>query len=148
MGIDDVAKGGLGIAKRLIPPIDGDPWARFRYDLAVSITLGIGAIFVAFHVLWVCGFLTFMSLAPPFARADEMHDTQYRVVRVQASELDARIQDAKLKVCLAIQAKNQQALDAWARNLEGLKQNYRDAIGHEPNVMGCDELLIGSTTQQ
>lgn len=101
-----------------------------------------------FHVLWVCGLLTFIGIDAPFARAGEVHDYENRLVVVQRNQLDGQIRDAKTKVCLAISAKNQAALEAWARELEALKGAYRAQIGQEPYVMGCDELLIGGTAQQ
>jgi len=148
MGLNEVASGGWEIAKRLIPPVDGDKWARFRYDLTISICVFIGGAALIFHIAWICGWLAFMGLTPPFAYAEEVRNGQHILMDVQRSELDVRIQNAKKQVCLSIAAKNQSALDAWARNLESLKQQYRDQLGHEPNVMGCEELIIGASVQQ
>lgn len=146
MGVDDVASGGAKIVKALIPPVDNPK--RWRYDLTVSAVILFGGLLVTLHILWICGWLTFLSITPPFARADDMKDAQIRLMSVQRDGMDARLRDAKTKVCLAIQAKNQTALDAWARILEGLKQQYRDQINREPYVMGCDELLIGGPPTQ
>lgn len=143
MGIDDVTDTGSKIVKALIPPIGGDPVRRFKYDATISIAIFFGGLLVTIHILWICGWLTFLSISPPFARADEMSDTRFRVVGLQASRLDSDMREAKTKVCLAILAKNQVALDAWARILEGLKDNFRRQIGREPYVLGCEELVIG-----
>lgn len=142
---EDIAKGGISIVKRLIPPIDGDPWHRFRYDATVSLALIGGGILGGFHVLWVCGLLSFVGLPQPYASASEVQQYGSVIVSIQAGQLQDKIREAKRQVCIAIQAKNQGALEAWARELEGLKQSYRDNIHREPQVMGCDELLIGGT---
>jgi len=143
MGVEDVASGGAKIARMLIPPIDSDPVKRFKYDATISVAIFFGGLLVTVHILWICGWLAFLSITPPFARADEMTDTKYRVVGLQASNYDKDMREAKTKICLAILAKNQVALDAWARILEGLKENFRKQIGREPSVLGCDELVIG-----
>lgn len=149
-----IAKGGLAIVRRIIPPLDGDPWERFKYDLMMSAIVFAGGITMMFHVMWVCGWLAFIGLVSPYASAATAENMQAQVnaqqiilISIQAGQINDKIRAAKTQVCLAIQAKNQTALDAWARELENQKQQYRDKIQHEPSVMGCDELLIGGTTQ-
>jgi len=147
-----IAKGGLAIVRRIIPPLDGDPWERFKYDLMMSLLVFGGGVIMIFHVMWVCGWLAFMGLISPYASAQTADNMQAQVnaqqlilVSIEAGQISDKIRDAKRQVCLAIQAKNQTALDAWARELENQKQQFRDKIHIEPNVMGCDELLIGGT---
>ena len=148
MSLQDGAKGAVHIIQRLIPPTDGDPWSRFRYDLAVSLSIVIGGAFVAFHVLWICGLLVWLGIDAPFARAAEFDDYKARIVSLQRSQLESEIRSDKKQFCLATQAKNQAALEAWARELESAINRYQGVMGQYPRVMGCDELLIGGAAQQ
>ena len=149
MSLEGGAKAGINIVRSLIPPVDGDPLHRFRYDLAVSLSLVIGGLFVAFHVLWVCGLLTVVGISPPFASIGMANGMQAQVnaqqsilVSIETGQINDKIRAAKKQVCISIQAKNQAALIAWAQELENQKQKYRDVTHREPYVMGCDELLI------
>lgn len=146
MGIDDVASGGAKIAQLLIPPTDGDPKKRLKYDLTVSALLFFGGALMTVHVLWICGWLTILGFAEPYAYAGDVNNLQMRVVSLQASRLDNDLRDAKTKICLAVQQRNQTVLDAWGRILEQVKQQYRDQLGREPHVLDCSELLINGPT--
>ncbi len=151
MGVDEV-KAGFRILGFLIPPINGDSAKRFRYDATVSLTLFLGGAFVAFNTLWLYGALGFIGLTVPFATAadvrqarDQANLQQMVLGSIRVDQINDKIRDANTRVCLAIRASDQSALDAWARELETQKQRYRDAMGREPSVWGCDELLVGGT---
>lgn len=61
---------------------------------------------VSGHILWVCGWLTPIGLAAPFAQADELNSRVAQIIRDELSvkrqqDLPGLMLDAKQKYCTA-----------------------------------------------
>ncbi len=129
----------------LVPPMTATDEHIFRYRLAVSASITLGGIVVAGHIAWACGFLSFIGIQG-FALASDVQSQSARLAMMQKTQLTRDIRDIKKEQCVAMQQKNQIALTAVTANLEALKAEYRNAVGPDPSVPRCDELLIGAST--
>lgn len=132
-------------ASGIIPPRDlEDKDAMYKWMIAVAATLGVWSGGTVLLALLSFGFVQFIF--PGFALASDVHSSDARLVLMQKDELEGHIRDLKGEQCAAYVQNNQAALSAITTNLEGKKEEYRMAIGGEPSVPGCEELLIGAAT--
>lgn len=136
MSLDDLEMA----AKALVPP-GLNPSARLKYDLAVSISLGVIALSMVAHVAMACGFMSWLGISG-FALASDVSTQQAQLTTIQLSQINRDIRDAKRQICLAQQTKNQAALTSWAMTLQSAKGQYFAVTKSWPDVQTCEELLV------
>ena len=100
-------------------------------------------VFVSFHILWVCGWLSILGLATPFATAAEVEKQNATLQTVAAQLLDEQLHKLDYEVfqlrvqqCHAPSDKREQ----YALRLQELINSYAKLTKQYPRVPSCDEL--------
>jgi len=132
-------------ASELVPPSFRPKNAWERWALAIAVAVVVEGCVMTWHVAQACGFLTWMGLGG-FAMAADVSQQQATLTQIQVSQVMREVRDAKTKVCVAQQQKNQLALDSWSRQLSADEGTYYSLTHSWPAVMTCDELLISPPT--
>lgn len=99
---------------------------------------------VTFHMVWVCGWISFAGLEAPFAKAADMSDAtkhlQVIALQLQADRverLDQAIQSVRGLQCRT--AVDSPARQNYTERLNDLFKKYTELMGKEPHVPRCDE---------
>jgi hypothetical protein len=99
---------------------------------------------VSFHMIWVCGWISFTGLEAPFAKAVDMSEAnkhlQIIAMQLQADRIDRL--DQAIQTVRGLQCRT--AVDSPARQnytdrLNELFRKYVELKGVEPHVPRCDE---------
>jgi hypothetical protein len=94
-------------------------------------------VFVSFHILWVCGWLTVFGLAPPFASAVESSQIIQDIKDERIERLDRDILTIRTSQC---QATDPKAKAQYTERLQELINKYWQVAQRAPRVPGCDEV--------
>ncbi len=137
MDIGDIAEEA---AKSLVPP-EFNPGRRLKYDLAVSISLGVIAMGFGLHIAIACGYLASYGVSG-FALASDFQSQQIQLTNIQISQDQRDVNDSVRNVCLAEAAKNQAALTAWSNTLQQERYRYFQDAKRLPDMKTCDEIVI------
>ena len=109
----------------------------------VLITRAAWVVFVTFHILWVCGWLGFLGLAPPFAaaaeyaKAAEIKEIAQQLKLDRLERLEHEILTVKTSYC---KADNQEAKRQYAQRVQELIDRYYAIEHNNPRVPNCDEV--------
>jgi hypothetical protein len=113
-------------------------------DQQVLITRAAWVLFVTFHILWVCGWLSILGLAPPFAVAADAakQAADFKEITVQLKEdrlerLEHDILTIKTSYC---KATNEDAKRQYAQRVQELIDRYYKIDHNNPRVPNCDEV--------
>lgn len=102
----------------------------------------MNSVVLSLHIALACGFISLFGFTG-FAQASDVNS---RLFLLQKTQLESNIRDLRKEQCIAIVQKNQAALSAVTRTLEGLKEDYQVALNTPPSVPPCYELLVGAST--
>jgi hypothetical protein len=107
------------------------------------LTRAAWVIFVSFHILWVCGWLTALGLMAPFASAQDLvkqntvlQQLASQLLDDQLHKLDYDIFQLRVQQCHAPADKK----DQYAVRLQELINGYAKLTKQYPRVPPCDEL--------
>lgn len=109
----------------------------------VLITRAAWVFLVTFHILWVCGWLAFLGIAPPFAvaaeyaKASEIRDIAQQIKLDRLERLEHDILTIKTSYC---KAENQDAKRQYAQRVQELIDRYYAIDHNNPRVPNCDEV--------
>lgn len=99
---------------------------------------------VTFHMVWVCGWISFAGLEAPFAKAVDMSEAtkHLEVITLQlqadrVDRLDLAIQTIRGQQCRT--AVDSPARQNYTDRLNELFRKYMELTGKEPHVPRCDE---------
>lgn len=85
-------------------------------------------LFVTTHILWVCGWLAFLGLAGPFAKADEVSDLRRSIVVVEKLQIT---QEMRVQTIYWCKAKDEGEKVAFEEALDRLRDEYKRITGGE-----------------
>lgn len=92
---------------------------------------------VSFHMVWVCGWISFAGVEAPFAKAADMASITKQLLEDRVERLDQAIQTVRGQQCRT--AVDSPARQNYTDRLNELFRKYTELKGHEPHVPRCDE---------
>lgn len=124
----------------LIEAIFGTLTREQRLFLMRSTWFGV----VSFHMVWVCGWITFAGVEAPFAKAvdlakntEQLATITRQLVSDRVDRLDLAIQSVRSQQCRT--ANDSPARQNYTDRLTELFRKYVELTGKEPHVPRCDE---------
>lgn len=112
-------------------------------EMQVFLVRTTWVLFVTFHILWVCGWLTITGLAPPFAaaadyaKAVEIKEIANQIKEDRRERLEHDILTTKTSYC---KATNEDAKRQYAERVQELIDKYYQIDHNNPRVPNCDEV--------
>jgi hypothetical protein len=112
-------------------------------EVQVILVRAVWVIFVTFHIMWVCGWLGILGLAPPFAaaaeyaKASEIKEMANQLKLDRLERLEHDILTVKTSYC---KADNQEAKRQYAQRVQELIDRYYAIDHNNPRVPNCDEV--------
>lgn len=99
---------------------------------------------VSFHMIWVCGWISFAGLEAPFAKAADLVQATQNLTLItkqlledREERLDLAIQTVKAQQCRT--AVDSPARQNYTDRLNELRRKYVEITGREPHIPRCDE---------
>lgn len=92
-------------------------------------------LFVSAHIAWICGFLVFLGLPSPFARADELKELRQTV---QASARVTLSQEIRVQARVRCHSTDPQVRDSITRYIDGLQVEYERIAGQRFPEPPCE----------
>lgn len=142
---------GVEVVKGLIPPSEGDERV-YRWRVFIAVFVGVNTMANIGHILWACGWLTFVGLhgfvlqdvyAQDLVQADKKRaDTTAKVEVVQKVVIANALRDTMKNRCTASAQNNQAALDSANKELELYEQQYYDVFKRPYVEQSCSVVLI------
>lgn len=104
---------------------------------------------LVFHILWVCGWLSFLGVKPPFATVGELVAYQQeqasrsgkmeRLLIENLADSKAKdIRDVVRRLCLAKTSEEKERLN---KELDELQKKYKELTGSKYEEPACDRLI-------
>lgn len=132
----------------VVPSIDDDPKAQYRWRVAVALLIIGGITLNVLHIALACGFIT--SAFPGFASAADLasaaNRTDWKIKRfeekqdvVNGSILSSFILAAQDKVCAADRAKDYDKAQTLNVNLHSLLDSYHYTTGDFYQLTPCEQ---------
>lgn len=118
-------------------------------------------LFVTGHIMWVCGWLTFMGVSPPFVQSQELSrqseqvkeqfttlSSQFSTLTEQlrqqrVEDLQRQINDTEALFCHAQKVHNLEAVSLYDQQLQWLTKRYISQAKDSPSVTPCARLVGG-----
>lgn len=144
-------RAGVELVKNLIPPHEGDERV-YRWRVFVAVFSGVNALATIGHIMWACGWLSFVGLngfvlkdayAEDIRLVDQRrNEIDRKVDIVQKVTITSAIRETMKNRCVAKAQNNQAALDSANKELELYEQQYYDVF-HRPYIeQDCSVVLI------
>lgn len=99
---------------------------------------------VSFHMVWVCGWISFAGLEAPFAKAQDLNEANKHLTAIAAQlqedrieRIDQAIQTVRTQQCRT--ATDSPARQNYTDRLNELYRKYMELTNREPHVPRCDE---------
>lgn len=112
-------------------------------EAQVVVVRAVWVIFVTVHILWVCGWLSILGAAPPFAaaaeyaKAEEIKEITKQLKEDRLERLEHDILTVKTSYC---KATNDEAKRQYAQRVQELIDKYYKIDYKNPRVPTCDEV--------
>lgn len=101
-----------------------------KLGLTVNQLIALGAIVwaaaMSIHVLWACGFLAFMGVESPFAKADDFKGLQHSVAITARINLSRELRDQMSLLC---RTKDPSVRVSLGNYIESLQVEYQSVTG-------------------
>lgn len=99
---------------------------------------------VSFHMIWVCGWISFTGIEAPFAKAADLLKTTDQLILIAAQlkqdrvdRIDQAIQTVRSQQCRT--AVDSAARQNYTDRLTELTRKYKELTSADPHIPHCDE---------
>lgn len=124
----------------LVEAVFGQLTKEQRLFIMRSTWIGI----VSFHMIWVCGWISFAGLEAPFAKAGDMTKANEQLTMIgtqlkqdRVERIDQAIQTVRSQQCRT--ATDSPARQNYTDRLNDLVRKYTELTGISPHIPTCDE---------